>query len=76
MSNGRPFRDENFKPNGRPFRDDGFKFSGGPFGVLQDKIDELTAQLEELKERLESEGGDAEELIDDLNDLEEELEKL
>ena len=52
MSNGRPFRDNTFKPNGRPFTDKGFKPKGQPF------------QSQEVEEEPEEHDGEAEKEFD------------
>ena len=50
MSNGRPFRDNTFKPNGRPFTDTGFKPKGQPF-----QSEEVEVKPEELDDEVETE---------------------
>ena len=77
MSNGRPFRDNTFKPNGRPFIDEGFKLNGRPFRALRSKIDELMVELEELNNSLDSKAAeDVENLANNLKGLKENLKGL
>ena len=60
MSNGRPFRDNTFKPNCRPFTEKDFKPKGQPF-----QIQEVEEEPEELDNEAETEvDGEVGEIID------------